>query len=342
MEKEILDIIIRLCYRDRLKELYEKRENNIEFPIKLSLPANFKVVSDFCDDYFFKYEKILLENALIYALYIKEKNYLTFIKEHIFELRKTIDNDLPFRLKTADLGIKNITNKNIANINIDEKIKRENSELFNIIEKTYTDIKCVTLLYRNIIMNFLDTTYNEDREILLDTFLLTDEVNKYFIELNQDVNEKDLKYLKQTLVRLILFDNYLHIEKTLEDINNYNESYDNDYLKNILNIEKDDHSEDIDYEIDDENEDEMDIETDYENSCKEILNHINLCIKRNKFNLPTNTDLRFNMYSKFLSYNLYLDDRKYDYNKIESDKVKALKLSKINPLYKLELLNFNK
>ena len=83
MEKEILSIITNMLYNDKIEELYSNRSIHIEFPPKLSITPNFKVLSDFCDDYFTKYEKILLENALIYALDTNDKNY----RNHILKNR---------------------------------------------------------------------------------------------------------------------------------------------------------------------------------------------------------------------------------------------------------------
>ena len=83
MEQEIFKIIMGMIYDDKLEDMYENRSHDIIFPLNIKLDPNFKVLSDFNQRYFEKYEVILVNNALIYALRKNDKEYLTFFKENI-------------------------------------------------------------------------------------------------------------------------------------------------------------------------------------------------------------------------------------------------------------------
>ena len=100
MEQEILDIIKRISYSDRIKELYDNRSKIIEFPLNVTL--NYKIISDFNDEYFNKYENILVENALINAINNKETKYLDFFNNHIENIKEVLDNNIAFRNNTSD------------------------------------------------------------------------------------------------------------------------------------------------------------------------------------------------------------------------------------------------
>ena len=99
MENEILSIIIRIIYSDKIKKAYENRAHSIDFPINLEIVPNVKVICDFNEEYFNKYEQCLVINSLIYAL------------ENINKLKNTLENDMLLRIKLTEFAIKNIVNK---------------------------------------------------------------------------------------------------------------------------------------------------------------------------------------------------------------------------------------
>jgi len=346
MEKEILDIIKRISYSDRIKELYDNRSKIIEFPLNITL--NYKIIADFTDEYFFKYENVLIENALINALENNESKYLEFFNNHKNDLKELIDNNIAFRIKTSDLAIKNIMNKIYFNKNNDEKIKNNNKEIFNKIKNIYTSVESLGVVYRKIIMTFLESKNDIEKEKLLDIFLLSNLFDSVLVDLSNNLlNPKNMLEFKKMLIRLILFDNYLHIETTKDD----KEEKDNENTYYLDQEELDSMGEEIYNDVEeDEDLDNEDIQVEvvemvdcddlYNKENKLILSHIKNCIKYNKYVLPEDEDLRFTIYSRFISYNLYIPEKEENYNLIKDDKEKVLNLKKINPLYKLEFVNF--
>lgn len=135
MEKEVLDIIIQMIYNDKIDEMYEKRSMKIDFPITVPTEINFKVLADFNANYFDKYQYILLNNALVYALKHSNKDYLIFIKEHINNLKNYLKNEMMFRIKTIELGYKNLINKFYLNNYKDKDIINKNKNLFKKINE---------------------------------------------------------------------------------------------------------------------------------------------------------------------------------------------------------------
>ena len=68
MENEILNIITRMAYSDKIIEAREKRLDDTPFPLKIELPPNVRVITDFNDEYYLKYENTLIIHAIVYAL----------------------------------------------------------------------------------------------------------------------------------------------------------------------------------------------------------------------------------------------------------------------------------
>ena len=83
------------------------------------------------------------------------------------------------------------------------------------------------------------------------------------------------------------------IRGTTLDLEIYENEVD-EYLNNL----KDKY--DINYESDLDEDDEEEY---YIDICKDILNHLDLCLEENVFLLPKDADLRFDIYDKFFAIN---------------------------------------
>ena len=176
MEKEILDIILNMMYKDKLKEMEKNRETVIDFPVKLDFNPNFKVLLDFNNIYYLKYRQVLVENAVIFAIDKGEKEYINYVNENLSNLN-TDNVELMFKIKTIDLAFKNIATKYFENINNDSKIKKENSSLFNSITKEFTEIDYINLICRNIIITLIE---NEDeKEEILERLLNSNNYDEF-------------------------------------------------------------------------------------------------------------------------------------------------------------------
>ena len=90
MENEILRILLRMIYNDKLLETYENRDESIEFPNTIKLEANVKNIVDFNLNFFDKYKVTLIKNAVIYAIENKIDEYLKFVKNHIDTLNEVL------------------------------------------------------------------------------------------------------------------------------------------------------------------------------------------------------------------------------------------------------------
>lgn len=335
MEQEIIKIIERLIYSDILNDLYNKKSTKIDFPIKMKLEPNFKVLADFNDEYFIKYQNILIENATIYALNNHENEYLYYLKENLNNFRKAIDNEFMFRIKISEYAIKNIINKYFHNHNVDDEIKNKYKHLFESIHNSFITITPSINVYRNIIETFLK--YTEDKEEILDVFLNSNRINEQVIKLSNNVlNSTNVNTFKKIAIRIILSDVYIHlvsqkIKTELDDnINDlyyqYHDEEENIYYKSDENI-------------DEYNEEEID---EYNNQIEDnILEHISNCVNNDEYFLPTDFHIRMNILSKFIMYNMYNDKnaREYDIETIESEKDKKYILKKINPLYRFDLVD---
>lgn len=340
MDKEVLDIVMQMIYNDKINEMYENRSTQIDFPIKITTELNFKVLVDFNNNYFNKYQYILLNNALTYALKQNNKDYLNFIKENIDRLKEYLETEMMFRIKTIELAYKNLINKFYENKYKDEEIIEQNKDFYEKINKIFTKKEFITQIYRKIIFEFINST-DEDKEELLDHFLSTDYFDNDVITLSENFIEKNsINNFKKIIVRLILFDTYLHIqslymeEEIDKHINNIYKKYHNEgYDENTY----------YDEDLDTDDFDEEDFEMLNEENDMKILEYIDYCIQNNRFELPSDETTRMNILAKFLTYNVYSDKngRNYDIETIEQDTEKKLTLKKINPLYKLETIDFN-
>lgn len=332
MEKEVLDIIMQMIYNDKIDEMYEKRSMKIDFPITVPTEINFKVLTDFNANYFDKYQYILLNNALVYALKHNNKDYLLFIKEHINNLKNYLKNEMMFRIKTIELGYKNLINKFYLNNYKDKDIINKNKNLFKKINEISVKKETINQVYKNILFNLINNTYDKKPE-LLNQILSTNEFDKHIIELSNGIIDKnDINHFKNIIIRLILGDTFLHIVSNYMD-EEYNDDSDNLYYKEDYD---DKYENEQDY--DDKDLDEFEKEIDMK-----ILKHIEICVNNNIYVLPNDEDLRNDIISYFLIYNTYTDDntRKFDIETIEQDKEKKLVLKKINPLYKLDAIDLN-
>lgn len=335
MENEILSIIIRIIYSDKIKKAYENREHSIDFPINLEIVPNVKVICDFNEEYFNKYEQCLVINSLIYALENNEENYLKFFLENINKLKNTLENDMLFRIKLTEFAIKNIVNKLDTSKNklfFDSKLNEitimKYKEFFEKINLIYTKIIPITRLYYNYLINFLSNFNDNEIEHYLDLFLTSNKYDKEFIKSTDGfIKENEIKTYKNFIVREIFSDNYLQLETYF---------FEKELDKHINELDKQ-------YTLyeEDEFDDDYDNEDDYYDKVdKIILKYIYHCIEHNTICLPKDDYLRRYMLVKFLVYNSSFD-KNYEIETLESNEEKILNLKKINPYYKLDLIDFD-
>lgn len=327
MEEKLLELIMNIYINSKYTEMYNNKVKDFNLHVEINDDISFNILIDFNNKYFDKYKIILFENALIYALYTNNKEYLNHLKEN--ENKDPLNSNLLFQTMTTKLAYKNLYNKYINNINYDKKIK---DKYFNIFDKyKYMDeknIETITSLYRKILLNYLNKYSMEDTEIILDNFINSNILDKDFINnSNGIININNLPYYKYMITKLIFSDNYLHL-KSLEK-----EEYDsmNDYSKNELDYDEDDYEYDFE-EKNLEKEDELLTEID-----NKILDYIETSLTNKTLILPADEELRLNIYAKFIAYNLYLCNFKYDFENIKEDTDTIKKLKKINPVYMLDL-----
>ena len=322
MENTIVTIIKELINKDLIDNAYDNRLDTIQFNCDKKLNANMKVIIDFNNTYFKNFEYTLLINSIIYALEIKDNTFLDFILKNINNIKIIIKQNEIFRIKISEYAIKNIINnldenmvfKNELNTNIINK----NKKLFNSIRKKYIIYKGVGNIYRDLILNLIYKYPDivKDDMLFLEEFLFTNKFDVFFIIHNKEfINQNNIKEYKKILIRLILGDNYINSEVELfeDDLDEYLSDLDDEFKYN------------------EDDEESLEISLD-------IIEYLNECIKNNNFILPKDNDLRFNMYRKFLIYNSGDFDKSYDYDTINSDNEKKLKLSKINPLSKIDFI----
>ena len=93
-----------------------------------------------------------------------------------------------------------------------------------------------------------------------------------------------------------------------------------------------------DIDMEDLNDEELD-DIEYIKESEEIINHIKSCLEDNYYTLPIEDTTRLNMLENFINYNYQSFSKEYEILNIESDEEKKLNLRKINPLYRLDLLD---
>ena len=323
MENEILDIIKIMIYKDLENEAYENRYKTVDFPTTINPIPNFKVITDFNDLYFENYKQILVTNSVVYALENNKIDYLNFVKNYISNLEKPLNDLNLFKAKTTEFAILNLVSKSkkignvlLFNTKSNEYTINNNKDLFNEIDKNFISFTSFTNFYKNILFNYLNQFDKFDRDLILDDFLTSNSLNEEFIKFSEgSISKNKINIYKLFIIRNIISDNYLNIT-----ISKIESESDNDYNDDIEN----------DYEEEESN-----------NFIDErIYNYIDTCIDNNKYLLPSDDTLRFNMYVSFFAYN-ELDTKENDIETVEGslDDLKKLKL--INPLYKLDLIKTN-
>lgn len=338
MENEILDIIKKMIYEDLENEAYENRYKTVDFPTTINLIPNFKVITDFNDIYFEKYKRILVTNSVVYALENNKVDYLNFVKNHLSNLEKTLNDINLLKAKTTEFAILNLVSKSnkigktlLFNIDSNKNTIDNNKDLFNKINNNFMSFISFTNFYKNILFDYLNQFDKFDRDIILDTFLTTNSMDEEFIKFSKgNILKNKINTYKLFIIRNILSDNYLNIttsriENELDDylqsINNtYKEKANNDYNDVIKN----DYKEEEDNSFIDE----------------QIYNYIDTCINNSKYLLPSDDTLRLNMLVNFLIYN-ESNSKEYDIETVEGSFNDLKKLKLINPLYKLDLIKTN-
>lgn len=176
------------------------------------------------------------------------------------------------------------------------------------LNKNY-NIEFITKKLRKIILSFLNNYNTSDCEVLLDLFFTSDILDNKIIKYNAFFNENNLKYYKNLLFKIILSDNYLYLKSTQKDI--------------IIEY----------YDVNNEQlEDEIDEDNDFVHYMDEkILN-----ILENNDLYEIDEEMRLNLYSNFIVYNVLLSEQKQDYENIKDDKNAIKTLKKLNPIYFLD------
>lgn len=337
MEKEILKIIIQLNYYNELEKLINSDKTTFPFPLKLKLTPGLKTLNLFIASYYDKYKEVLLENALVYAIETKNKDYLDFIKENLSNIKETVSSDMAFKLKTSELAIKNFIRKSFikdkeikVNSMLNKKTISNNKDLFDKIQKAFIKKESISNFYMNIILDFISLQPEENKEDYLSKLLTSKELDNNIIK-KYGLNDKDLEFLKLFIIRKILADNFIEIT-----VFNYEEELDNK-LREIDST----YQYNEDKELDDEMEYDDEFSTDdYKEYDIKALDHIEKCINSNTYLLPNDYNLRFYMINNFLAYSG--DKNKiYEIQTIESDKKLLKTLKQINPLYKFDLMKFD-
>jgi len=346
MENEIVSIIINMIYSDTVNDLYRKKSTEFSFPLDIdekNIP--FNVIYDFTITYFSSFKNILIKNGFINAIRNKDKVFIDHFIMNLNDLDNTFDGDIIFQIKLVEYALKHLINKFYDKSIDDSQIINEHASILNRFDVQNINYSSATCYYRNIIMEFLSYHSDIKLEVLLEKFLTS---SKYDLEVinisNNFINKDNIVNFKKILIRLIFTDNYIFLENDLmdeidetevvvsESNNDYeDEEYEDKYVDEEYN---DDYEDDDDYDYEEESDDDLiyKIETN-------ILKHIRNCINTNNYILPTSYETRLNLCSIFISYNSYEMNRKLDIEVLSKDKEKIKVLKKLNPLYKLDLIN---
>lgn len=339
MENEILDIIKKMIYEDLENEAYENRYKTVDFPTTINLIPNFKVITDFNDYYFEKYKQILVTNSVVYALENNKSSYIDFIENHISNLEKALNDINLFKAKTTEFAILNLISKSnkigntlLFNINSNKNTIDNNKTLFDTINKNFISFTSFTNFYRNILFDYLSQFDKLDRDMILDEFLTSNSLDEEFIKFSKkNILKNRINTYKYFIIRNILSDNYLIVTTT---------KIESEFDKYIDNINKNEIEDEYDDELDYESEKEFDDEDVLDFTDKKIHNYLEKCIENNRFLLPIENNLRFNMFVNFLAYN-ESNSKEYDIETVEGSINDLKKLKLINPLYKFDLIKTN-
>ena len=364
MEQEIITIILHKMYNHKIQKLYEEEATNFDFPEHINIDKiPFNILHDFKEVHYETYKNILIENAFIYSCLINDVKFKDYFIESINDLDEKIEDDIFFQMKICEYGIKHIFNKTYDKSTDETKIREEYKDIFKILEKKDTKLYSITNIYRKFIIDYLKD-FKDDFEIVLDEILSTTNVDKDLINSSNGLlNESNIKNFKSILYRLILTDNFIYIENVLNAGDEYDYLFepeivtkdsfkdysrtkfkDEEYDENELDKEydEDELDEEYDEEIEDKEYTEEDIKKDQEivNEINiNIMNYIKECIENNRYILPTDDEIRYNLYSIFFTYNDYDNDRKMDIENISENKDSIKALKKLNPLYLMDLIN---
>ena len=284
-------------------------------------------LNEFDTKYYSVYKETLILNSIIFALKHNNNFYINYIKDNI----SSIDDNTFLKQTTILYAIKNIldnskiiNNKIVFDNTSNNKYIKRNKELIDKLKLDSMKIYTINKLYREELLKFLSARKNQDIAEFLDKFLNTTELDTRFLSYTKVIKDKDLLSFKYYLIRLILSDNYLFIESdfmeqdTISYIDEFNEKY---------NID-----------MEDLNDEELD-DIEYIKESEEIINHIKSCLEDNYYTLPIEDTTRLNMLENFINYNYQSFSKEYEILNIESDEEKKLNLRKINPLYRLDLLD---
>lgn len=284
-------------------------------------------LNEFDTKYYSVYKETLILNSIIFALKHNNNFYINYIKDNI----SSIDDNTFLKQTTILYAIKNIldnskiiNNKIVFDNTSNSKYIKRNKELIDKLKLDSMKIYTINKLYREELLKFLSTRKNQDIAEFLDKFLNTTELDTRFLSYTKVIKDKDLLSFKYYIIRLILSDNYLFIESDFmeQDTISYI-----DELKEKYNID-----------MEDLNDEELD-DIEYIKESEEIINHIKSCLEDNYYTLPIEDTTRLNMLENFINYNYQSFSKEYEILNIESDEEKKLNLRKINPLYRLDLLD---
>lgn len=370
MEKEIINIIQNALHDRLIENLYNSRATNYEFPPKFDIDKlPFDIVHDFNDEYFYKFRNILIENSYIYAVLNDDKAFLSYFEDNIDYLENALKDEEMFKIKLSEYAIKHIFNKYYAKID-DEFLKEKYKDILNKAKKEPVIVSSITSIYRDWVIDFIDLFDEKDSEIILDEILTTDKYDKQLIEFSNNIlNQNTINIFKNIVFRLILTDNFLYLEEVLSsddddiELEIIDEVEDESSIKIIereydeldddeLDDELDD---DIEEELDDELNDELEENEDFNDELDDdelssdkdiikkiqskILSFIYISIKNNNFYIPNDFNVRHNLYSIFLTYNSYENDRALNIENINRQEEKRKALLKLNPYYMMDLID---
>ena len=326
MENVIIRIIIRFIYEDTINNALNDDSNDI---IKLEIKSTPKVINEFIKKYFYKYEDVLIVNALVYSIVNNDDSFINELKE-VFKgdynnYKMSLLNNIALQYKIADLAVKNIIGNCVIENSIlifkpdnNNKIIDNNKGLFDEILSNYIKVDAIFNYYRKIMFGFIEIAqkYLPDTDAFLNVFLESNTFDDEFLKYATNyIKKENLSFFKSVIKKMIICDNYVFSELAIEE---YEDIFEND---------------DVDIEEVEESNERLKI---YRN----ILDYIEICSETNNFELPNDDEIKLEMINNFIVYEQDTSlDRQEDIKLIEEDPETHFKLKKINPLYKFDLLS---
>lgn len=318
MEESILKTYNYYLYQDKIDELYNSNSEDFPYPVDLEVKTSFKTIYNFNKDYFHHFEETLLVNSIIYAIENNLEKFIDIVESNINNIKEVINNDLLFQAKITEYALKNIISKSKIEdnkfkfINTNSTTINKYPELFKKISNNYIKYNTILDFYRTILFGFIDNLKDdiEDTELLIDELITTKKYDDMFLTYADGIIDKNsLDYFKYIMVLMILSDNYVLAEATINE-----SSPDRIYNENIE-------------------------ENSFVLESKEIIEYIEQITSIEEYKLPDDEDFRYIFIANFLDYNDgNKKEKSKDIKSIEEDEEKSLKLKKINPFYKLDLL----